>query len=577
MGRIAAENKMQLGQLLLGRGVVTGEQIENALAEQKEKGHRKLLGELLVEMNYCTENQIASALAEAYDVPYAQVSPKICDAKVLDILPREFLEEHIILPLFKVGDKLTVAVSEPTNVFLIDEIERISGCKVQIVCATTKDIKATLGTYLPAANVFVIDDIIDEEGLEDFSLIDKYKADIGDLEEIAGQSPVVKLVNYLLYNAVLENASDIHIEPDDKKLRVRYRVDGKLYEKMRPPYQMHSAIVSRIKIMAELDIAQRRLPQDGGIHVLREGRPIDLRVSVMPGNFGEKVVVRIIDPQKILFNLESLGFTYENLRLFRKVIQSPNGIVLVTGPTGSGKNTTLYAALAELNSEEVNICTVEDPVECNMAGINQFQVNEGAGFQFSTALRSLLRQDPNIVMIGEIRDKATANIAVQAALTGHLVLSTLHTNDAPGAVTRLLDLDVAPYLVSASLIAVLAQRLVRKICPACKTEYEPASSIRKAVKSLCGEVEKFYRGVGCRKCRNTGCVGRIAIHELFVPDDEIKEMINDRASLKKLRTEALRNGMVPLQLDGIEKVKAGIISIEEVLRTATIADSENSE
>lgn len=577
MSCIAAGNKMQLGQLLLGRGVVTQEQIENALTEQKEKGHRKLLGELLVELNYCTENQIASALAEAYDVPYAQVNPKICDAKVLDVLPREFLEEHSVLPLFKVGDKLTVAVSEPTNVFLIDEIERISGCKVQIVCATTKDIKATLGTYLPSANVFVIDDIMDDEGLEDFSLVDKYKADISDLEEIAGQSPVVKLVNYLIYNAVLENASDIHIEPDDKKLRVRYRVDGKLYEKMCPPYQMHSAIVSRIKIMAELDIAQRRLPQDGGIHVLREGRPIDLRVSVMPGNFGEKVVIRVIDPQKVLFNLESLGFTYENLRLFRKIIQSPNGIVLVTGPTGSGKNTTLYAALAELNSEEINICTVEDPVECNMAGVNQFQVSEGAGFQFSMALRSLLRQDPDIIMIGEIRDKATANIAVQAALTGHLVLSTLHTNDAPGAVTRLLDLDVAPYLVSASLIAVLAQRLVRKICPACKTEYEPASSIRKAVKSLCGEVKKFYRGVGCRKCRNTGCAGRIAVHELFVPNDEIKEMINDRASLKKLRTEALRNGMVPLQLDGIEKVKAGIISVEEVLRTAIIMDSENSE
>jgi type IV pilus assembly protein PilB len=598
MGQIAAENgltgspsdsasslqaraeprdKMQLGQLLLGRGVVTQEQIEKALAEQKEKGHRKLLGELLVEMNYCTENQIASALAEAYDVPYAQVSPKICDAKALDILPRQFLGEHIVLPLFKVRDELTVAVSEPTNVFLIDEIERISGCKVQIVCATTKDIKATLETYLPAANVFVIDDIIDEEGLEEFSLIDKYKADISDLEEIAGQSPVVKLVNYLLYNAVLENASDIHIEPDDKKLRVRYRVDGKLYEKMRPPYQMHAAIVSRIKIMAELDIAQRRLPQDGGIHVLMEGRPIDLRVSVMPGNFGEKVVVRIIDPQKILFNLESLGFTYENLRLFRKVIQSPNGIVLVTGPTGSGKNTTLYAALAELNSEEVNICTVEDPVECNMAGINQFQVIESVGFQFSTALRSLLRQDPNIIMIGEIRDKATANIAVQAALTGHLVLSTLHTNDAPGAVTRLLDLDVAPDLVSASLIAVLAQRLVRKICLSCKTEYEPASGIRKAVESLCGQAEKFYRGVGCRKCRNTGYAGRIAIHELFVPNEEIKEMINDRASLKKLRTKALQNGMIPLQLDGIEKVKAGIISIEEVLRTTQTTDSENNE
>jgi len=576
MGQIAVENKMQLGQLLLGRGVVTPEQIEKALAEQKAKGHRKLLGELLVEMNYCTENQIASALAEAYDVPYAQVGPKICDAKVLETLPREFLEEHIVLPLFKVRDELTVAVSEPTNVFLIDEIEHISGCKVQIVCATTKDIKATLEVYLPAANVFVIDDIIDDEGLKDFTLIDKYTADIGNLEEIAGQSPVIKLVNYLLYNAVRENASDIHIEPDDKKLRVRYRVDGKLYEKMCPPPQMHSAIVSRIKIMAELDIAQRRLPQDGGIHVLMEGRPIDLRVSVMPGNFGEKVVIRVIDLQKILFNFESLGFTYENLRLFREVIHSPNGIVLVTGPTGSGKNTTLYAALAELNSEEVNICTVEDPVECNMAGINQFQVNESAGFEFSTALRSLLRQDPDIIMIGEIRDKTTANIAVQAALTGHLVLSTLHTNDAPGAVTRLLDLDVAPYLVSASLIAVLSQRLVRKVCPACKTEYEPPKSIRKAVENLCGEVEKFYRGVGCKKCRNTGYAGRIAIHELFVPDEEIKEMINDRASLKKLRNKALENGMVPLQLDGIEKIKAGIISIEEVLRTAQTADSENS-
>jgi type IV pilus assembly protein PilB len=575
MGQIGVENKMQLGQLLLGRGVVTHEQIEKALAEQKEKGHRKLLGELLVEMNYCTENQIAAALAEAYDVPYAQVSPKMCDAKAIESLPREFLEEHIVLPLFKVRDELTVAVSEPTNVFLIDEIERISGCKVQIVCATTKDIKATLETYLPAANVFVIDDIIDEEGLEDFTLIDKYTADIGNLEEIASQSQVIKLVNYLLYNAVRENASDIHIEPDDKKLRVRYRVDGKLYERMRPPHQMYSAIVSRIKIMAELDIAQRRLPQEGGIHVLMEGRPIDLRVSVMPGNFGEKVVIRVIDPQKILFNLESLGFAYENLRLFRKVIQSPNGMVLVTGPTGSGKNTTLYAALAELNSEEVNICTVEDPVECNMAGINQFQVNESAGFQFSTALQSLLRGDPDIIMIGEIRDKATANIAVQAALTGHLVLSTLHTNDAPGAVTRLLDLDVAPYLVSASLIAVLAQRLARKVCPACKTEYEPASSIRKAVENLCGGVEKFYRGVGCKKCRNTGYAGRIAIHELFVPDEEIKEMINDRASLKKLRAKALQNGMVPLQLDGIEKVKTGIISIEEVLRTAQTTDSEN--
>lgn len=567
MSQIATENKMQLGQLLIARGVVTAEQIEKALAEQKEKGHRKLLGELLVEMGYCTENQIAAALAQAYNVPYAQLSPKICDANTLEILPREFLEEYIVLPLFKVHDVLTVAVSEPTNVFLIDEIERISDCKVQVVCSTAKDIKATLQTYLPAANVFVIDDIIDDEGLEDFTLIENITQDISNLEEVAGQSPVVKLVNYLLYNAVRENASDIHIEADDKRLRIRYRVDGKLYEKMRPPHQMHPAIVSRIKIMADLDIAQRRLPQDGGIHVLVEGRPIDLRVSIMPSNFGEKVVIRIIDPQKVIFNLESLGFTYENLQLFREIIHSPNGIVLVTGPTGSGKNTTLYAALSELNTDEVNICTVEDPVECNIANINQSQVNSGAGFEFSMALRSLLRQDPDIIMVGEIRDQTTATIAVQAALTGHLVLSTLHTNDAPGAVTRLLDLGVAPYLLSASLIGVLAQRLVRKICPNCKTEYDPPTAIKKTVEKAVGKVDKYYRGVGCKKCRNTGYAGRIAVHELFVPNDEIMEMINDQVSLKKLRAKALESGMVPLQLDGIEKLKAGIVSIEEVLRT----------
>jgi type IV pilus assembly protein PilB len=570
MSQILLENKTQLGQLLLARGVVGDEQIAHALAEQQEKGHRKLLGELLVEMGYCTDNQIASALAEAYGVPYAQVNPKICDPKAVEVLPREFLEAHLVLPLFKVHGVLTVAVNEPTNVFLIDEIERLSGCRVQVVCSTTKDIKATLQTYLPAANVFVIDDILDEQGLEEFTLIENITRDISNLEEVAGQSPVVKLVNYLLYNAVRENASDIHIEPGDKRLRVRYRVDGRLYEKLRPPHQMHPAIVSRIKIMAELDIAQRRLPQDGGIHVLVEGRPIDLRVSVMPGTFGEKVVVRVIDPQKILCSLEALGFTYDNLRLFRQVIQAPNGVVLVTGPTGSGKNTTLYAALAELSNEEVNICTVEDPVECNMPGINQFQVNTSVGFAFSTALRSLLRQDPDIIMVGEIRDDATASIAVQAALTGHLVLSTLHTNDAPGAVTRLLDLGVAPYLLSASLQGILAQRLVRRICANCKSKYDPPASIRRLVEAEGGEVPVYYRGVGCKKCRNTGYAGRIAIHELLIPDDEMTEMINERISTKRLRAGALEKGMVPLCHDGIEKVKAGIVSIEEVLRTAAI-------
>jgi type IV pilus assembly protein PilB len=473
------------------------------------------------------------------------------------------------LPLFRVGDVLTIAVSEPSNVFLIDEIERLSGCSVQVVCATSKDIQATLQAYMPASNVFVIDDIIDETGLDDFTLIENISEDISNLEEVAGQSPVVKLVNYLIYNAAHENASDIHIEPDNKKLRVRYRVDGRLYEKIRPPHQMLSAIVSRIKIMAGLDIAQRRAPQDGGIHVMVAGRPIDLRVSVMPGSFGEKVVIRILDAKCVLFNLETLGFSYDNLKLLEEKIHSPNGIILVTGPTGSGKNTTLYAILSELNNEEINICTVEDPVEANMSGINQFEVNEAAGFTFASALRSLLRQDPDVVMIGEIRDRETAAIATQSALTGHLVLSTLHTNDSPGAVTRLVDLGVASYLVGASIVAVLAQRLVRKICSNCKEEYEPPVSIRKMVEKALDSSAKFYRGIGCKKCRNTGYIGRIAIHELFIPTPDIQELIAANANVRKIRELAIKNGMTPLRLDGLRKVKAGITTVDEILRVTT--------
>lgn len=570
MNKTLIQTRLPLGQVLLNRNIVTQEQIEKALDRQKIVGHSKLLGELLVELEFCTDNEICSALAEAYGVPYAPLTPKLCDPSIIELLPRDFLEEYCVLPLFKVHDTLTVALSEPSNVFVIEEIQRLSDCHVQVVCATAKDIHATLQNYLPEANVFVIDDIIDDAALDDFAMIENLPEDITDLEEVAGQSPVVKLVNYLIYTAVHENASDIHIEPDEKKLRVRCRVDGRLYEKLRPPHQMHAAIVSRIKIMAELDIAQRRLPQDGSIHVLVRSKPVDLRVSVMPGTYGEKVVIRVIDFRKMLNNLETLGFGYENLQLFKKVINHPNGIVLVTGPTGSGKNTTLYAALSELNNEQVNICTVEDPVECNIHGINQFEVHDLAGFSFSGALRSLLRQDPDVVMVGEIRDKDTADISVQAALTGHLVLSTLHTNDAPGAVTRLIDLGVAPYLVSASLIAVLAQRLVRKICPNCKEVYEPSHSIRKTVKEWTGKDLIYYRGIGCKKCRNTGYIGRIAIHELFVPNDKILDMITEHVPLKQLRAASVENGMVPLHLDGIEKVSAGITTIDEILRVANV-------
>jgi type IV pilus assembly protein PilB len=569
MSHTAVESKIQLGQLLVARRVVTIEQVEEALAEQERTGHRQLLGEILIDKGYCTANHVAAALAECYGVPYAKISPKICDPKVLDILPREFCEEHVVLPLFRVHNTLTLAINEPANLFLIDQIEHLSGYKVQVVCATAKDILATLRAYSPTANVFVIADTLEDKGLEDFSLVEPGSAKPGQLTDAANQSTIIDMVNYLLCDAVRENAACIHIEPDDKSLRVRYRVDGKLSEKMRPPYQMHAAIVSRIKIMAGLDVAQHRLSQEGSIRVMVDDRPVDLRVSIMPGSWGEKVAVRVVDPQRRLMGLESLGFTIENLRRFRQLIQAPYGLVLVTGPAGSGKKTTLRAVISELNRDDVNVCTVEDPLECNIAGVNQFEVNTWMGGEFARTLRHVLRQDPDVVMISEIRDQETANTAVQAALTGCLVLSTLYTHNAPLAVRRLLDLNVPSYLVGDALVGILSQRLVRKVCPNCKQEYEPHISIQRTVEKWLNASGKFYRGMGCRKCRNTGYLGRIAIHELFVPSEEILDMIAQIVTLKQLREAALKNRMAPLHIDGVQKVVAGITTIDEILRVTS--------
>jgi type IV pilus assembly protein PilB len=565
-----AAQKLQLGQLLIQEGALTEEQLGQALSYQRQNGNALLLGEVLQKLNLCTEDDIMGSLAKAYGLPFAKISPKIADPKVIDLLPREFLEKHTVLPLFKVRDRLSLAVNEPANVFLIEEVERVTGCAVLVVCGTAKDIRATLETHLPSANVFVIDDILDDKDAGELSLVETKLEDIADLEAAAEGSPVIKLVNYLVYSAVREGASDIHIEPDDQNMRVRYRVDGKLFEKMRPPHKMLPAIASRIKIMAGLDISERRLPQDGGIHVLMDGRPIDLRVSTLAGQHGEKIVIRIIDNRNILVNLEKLGFSYEMLKEWRRAIESPNGIILVTGPTGSGKSTTLYSVLKELNQDDVNICTVEDPVEFNLGGVNQFQVNDKIGFTFAGALRSLLRQDPDIIMVGEIRDNDTARIAVQAALTGHLVLSTLHTNDAPGAVTRLVNVGVEPYLVAASVQAVLAQRLVRKICNNCKQPYEPPANVRHAVKRVAGEVETFYQGVGCPKCRNSGFSGRIGIYELLVPDEAMRDRMSGAATINELRAMAEQSGMVTLRSDGMQKVKAGITTVEEVLRATAM-------
>lgn len=563
---IATAQRQPLGQLLISRGLVKPEQLDRALEEQKRSNHQKLLGEVLIELNICTEDQVTEVLAEAYGVPYARVSPRIADPKVINVLPKEFLEKHQVLPLFLVQGLLTVAVCEPANVFLPEEIERQCHFKVQVVAATARDIRATLQAYLPSNQVFVIDDIIEDVRPEEFALIEAPVQDIANLEQAAGDSPVVKLVNYCIYNAVKEGASDIHIEPGDGHLRVRYRIDGRLVERLRPPVQMHAAVTSRIKIMAGLDISERRIPQDGGIHVMMEKRPVDLRISTMPGRHGEKVVIRVIDNEKASVNLEKLGFGYETLKQWRKIIAMPNGIVLVTGPTGSGKSTTLYACLQEINSPETNICTVEDPIEYAVAGVNQFQINDKAGFTFANALRALLRQDPDVMMVGEIRDAETARLATQAALTGHLVFTTLHTNDAPGAVTRLYNMGIEPYLVGASLCGVLAQRLVRKLCPHCRQAEEPSVNERRQIEKFGGPIDKIYRSRGCARCKNLGYSGRIGIYELLVPDDQMIEQISRGAALQDIRELSKASGMRPLREDGIEKVRAGITTLEEVYR-----------
>ncbi|MBX3374389.1 MAG: Flp pilus assembly complex ATPase component TadA [Phycisphaeraceae bacterium] len=558
--------RVQIGDLLVSRGVITAEQLQQALEHQRVRGKRRLLGEILIELGLATEADVLQAVADGYGVPFVSQVARIADPKVIEVLPREFIEENSVLPLFLVQGVLTVAITEPANMYLVEEIGRLTGHLVQIAVATSGEISAALRAYLPAANVFVIDDIYEDIDDADFSVVEKAATEIADLEEIAGQNPVVKLVNYVLYSAVQDGASDIHIEPEDRDLRIRFRLDGRLYDRLHPPYQMQAAIASRIKIMANLDISERRVPQDGDIHVMMEGRPIDLRVSTMPGKFGETVVIRVIDNRNTIVSLEKLGFSASMLEAWKSVVSLPNGVVLVTGPTGSGKSTTLYSVLNMLNSEHLNISTVEDPVEAHIPGINQSQVNEKAGFTFSMALRAILRQDPDILMVGEIRDEETAIIATQAALTGHLVFSTLHTNDAPSAVTRLVNMGIESYLVAATLRGVLAQRLVRKICPHCKDSYVPEEVVRAVVEMHAGPVETLQRGQGCARCRGTGFAGRIGIFEMLIPNEETMGAIARGAGLHEILAIVHSSGFVSLRSDGMVKVKGGLTTAEEVLQ-----------
>lgn len=560
----------QLGDRLVQRGVLTAEQLRDALQEQSLRGGGKLLGELLVELGMVPEHTVMECLAESYGVPFARINPRLADPRVIDILPREFIDQHGVLPLFCIDQVLTVAVCEPANLFLVEEIQRLSGKRVQIVAGLAQDIRATLLAYLPSANVFVIDEIYGDLDVRQFSVAESQAFDLSTLEEVAGQSPVVKLVNYVLYQAIQDRASDIHIEPDDHLSRVRFRVDGRMVVKLNPPYQMHPAVVSRVKIMSGMDISERRMPQDGDIHVVIEGRPVDLRVSTMPGKFGEKVVIRIIDNRNAIISFEKMGMGPDMVGPWRNVIRAPNGMVLVTGPTGSGKSTMLYSVISEIASDEMNISTVENPVEAQIPGINQFQVNEKAGFTFPKALRALLRQDPDVIMLGEIRDLETATVATQAALTGHLVLSTLHTNDAISAVTRLLNMGIESYLVAAMLRGVLAQRLVRKVCPHCKEAYKPEPQEEDVLAPLGIVVPELFRGVGCPRCRGSGYAGRLGIFELFVPTDTVLEQIAAGATLQELRLIQQRLGQRGIRDDGLHKAAAGLTTVEEVIRVSSL-------
>ena len=557
----------RLGDYLLASKHITSEQLARGLEHQKRLGGSKLLGEVLVELEYCTEDQVIEALAAIYGIPYAKLDQRLGDPKVVSLLPRDYIEKHHVFPLFKVRGVLTVAVAEPTNLFLIDEISALTKLPTQVVATTHKDVRRMI-TTLPDSKVIVIDDILENIEQGDLTLLESELADLAEAAEVAGQSPIIRLVNYVIYNAAKEGASDIHIEPAERCIRVRYRIDGRLHKSIEVPLHLLPAITSRIKIMASLDISERRLPQDGRVHVMLEGRKIDLRVSTFPSSRGEKTVIRVLDTRNVSLNLRELGFAEDVLTALQQQIHAPNGIVLVTGPTGSGKSTTLYAAMAEIASMENNICSVEDPIEYHLPLINQFQVQEKVGLTFSRALRTLLRQDPDVIMVGEVRDEDTARTAIQAALTGHLVLTTLHTNDAPSAVTRLLNMGVEPYLISAALNVVLSQRLVRRMCSRCRQPWEAPRSMHRAMQRIGIQCDRLFRGVGCRKCHNSGYSGRLGVHELLIVEDLVRDAIVTSPSILTLRKLAQECGMITMKSDAIRKVQEGLTTLEEVLKIA---------
>ncbi len=563
-----------VADVLVDMGRITSEQLAQA-RKKLSANSTDDIETILLKDGLINADDILEARAQLYGFEFRAIKPEEVEREAFEKLSIDFIKNSSICPVAIEEETLVVATSEPANVFAIEDVKRQTQMDVKVVVCSAEEIEAVCNSFGEEKIDYNFDDIISD--MTDVEVVQDQEKDFEDLEKMAGQSPVIKFVNYLISNAIKEGASDIHIEPKDKSMKIRYRIDGILFETMQPPLKMHPAIVSRIKIMSNLDISERRLPQDGKISVIVGGRGVDLRVSTLPTNHGEKVVIRVLDSKSIMRGLEQLGMEADVMTVFGEQIKLPHGILLVTGPTGSGKSTTLYSALSQMDGERLNISTVEDPVEYKLDFCNQVQVSEKIGLDFASALRSLLRQDPDIIMIGEIRDCETARIAVQAALTGHLVLSTLHTNDAASSVTRLVNIGIDAYLIAASLNAVLAQRLVRKICPSCKEVYEAPENVRKYVERAGVRPKELLHGAGCEKCRNSGYIGRVGIYELLVIDEQFRDMINKDSSAENMRRTFYESKASSLFDDGIKKVKQGITTIEEVLRVTEVYGQNEKE
>ncbi|MCW5774899.1 MAG: Flp pilus assembly complex ATPase component TadA [Phycisphaeraceae bacterium] len=565
-----------LGDLLIARGVVKRERLTSAEQVIRQSPGRRL-ADVLIEQG-ADEAEVQHAIAELAGVPFERIDLNRgldggFDGRLLQRLGGEFCKQHLVVPLRTDGTRVVIGATRPDDVFLLDEIRsRLGVHAVKLVIVTAFEVRAALEIIgqsdQPEPDLSAILEDVDEADVE----VDAAKqANEVDLEQQAGESPVIRYVNYIIQTAVKEGASDIHVEPSEKKLKVRFRIDGVLFEMMNPPVSMAAAITSRLKIMANLDISERRLPQDGRIRCTVQGRKLDLRMSTIPTPAGEKTVMRLLDTRSINVQLEDLGFAQNTLELWKRQVNAPHGIVLVTGPTGSGKTTTLYSSLRQLDKNKLNISTVEDPIEYHLDGITQTQTHDRIGMSFARALRALLRQDPDVIMVGEIRDQETAHVAVQAALTGHLVLSTLHTNDAPSSITRLVNIGIEPFLVGAAVNAVLAQRLVRRLCTLCKTQEPPDGEMAEYLTMIGMNADAIWTAPGCDRCRNTGYSGRVGVYELLVVDDQLRDVIARNPNVSEFRRMCLERGMVSLRDDGMTKVAAGLTTVAEVLRVTESA------